>query len=91
MKVSAQYAEDHFKEILATAAGGEEIEIASEGNPSFKLLVMPTPSQHLDLGPRILGAGEGELQVPTAEEWLAMKEEDELYWQNHSLMTTGEI
>jgi antitoxin (DNA-binding transcriptional repressor) of toxin-antitoxin stability system len=74
MKVSAQYAEDHFKEILATAAGGEDVEIASEGNESFKLLHMPAPEPKKQ-GPRVLGAGVGELVLPTDEEWKAMDKE----------------
>jgi antitoxin (DNA-binding transcriptional repressor) of toxin-antitoxin stability system len=90
MKVSAQYAEDHFKEILATAASGEEIEIASEGKDSFKLLYIPAPPPK-NQGQRILGAGVGELQVPTDKEWRAMKEEDARHWDDASLITTGEI
>jgi antitoxin (DNA-binding transcriptional repressor) of toxin-antitoxin stability system len=89
MKVSAQYAEEHFQEILATAARGEEVEIASEGSPSFKLLVMPQPQKRK--GPIVLGAGRGEIVMPTDEEWRAMKEEDARLMNDAPLMTSGEI
>jgi antitoxin (DNA-binding transcriptional repressor) of toxin-antitoxin stability system len=74
MKVSAQYAEDHFKELLATAEAGEEIEISSEGESSFKLFLVPKEKQR-PRGKRILGAGVGELILPTDEEWKAMDKE----------------
>lgn len=90
MKVSAQYAQEHLAELLETADHGQEIEIAREGRPSYKLFVVPQPS--VDPQPkRILGAGAGELVVPTDEEWQQMKEEDARYWDNASLMTTGEV
>jgi antitoxin (DNA-binding transcriptional repressor) of toxin-antitoxin stability system len=34
MKVSAQYAEEHFADILNAASNGEEVEIALHGNPA---------------------------------------------------------
>ena len=75
MKVSAQYAQQHLEELLDTADRGEEIEIAREGKPSYELFVV---SQHppRPKGRRFLGAGVGELVIPTDEEWSAMKEED---------------
>ena len=91
MKVSAQYAEDHFREILATAARGEEIDIASEGQQAFRLYLVPREESKKRNGPIVLGAGMGELIVPDDEQWLAMKAEDAEYWENHNLMTSGEI
>lgn len=92
MKVSAQYAQDHLVEWLETAQPGQEMEIALEGKPSAKLIVMPSqPRNERPRGPIILGAGVGELTVPTDEEWQQMKEEDARYWDNATLMTSGEV
>jgi antitoxin (DNA-binding transcriptional repressor) of toxin-antitoxin stability system len=35
MKVSAQYAQEHFADILNTASSGEEVEIALPDRPSY--------------------------------------------------------
>jgi antitoxin (DNA-binding transcriptional repressor) of toxin-antitoxin stability system len=37
MKVSAQYAEEHFADLLNAASNGEEVEIALPGKPSILL------------------------------------------------------
>ena len=42
MKVTAQYAQEHLPELLETADHGEVIEIARDGKPSAKLIVMPS-------------------------------------------------
>lgn len=39
MKVSAQYAEVHFAEVLASARRGELVEIAEERMPTLKLVI----------------------------------------------------
>ncbi len=93
MKVTAEYAQQHLAELLETADHGHEIEIAREGKSSAKLIVMPSSSQRTSsrLGPVILGAGRGELVVPTDEEWRAMKEEDARLMNDAPLMTTGEV
>lgn len=90
MKVSAQYAQEHLVELLEAADGGEAIEIAREGKSSYKLFLVPRPGEPLE-GKRILGAGVGELIVPTDEEWRAMKEEDARLMNDAPLMTTGEV
>jgi antitoxin (DNA-binding transcriptional repressor) of toxin-antitoxin stability system len=75
MKVSAQYAQEHFADILTAIDTGEEVEVTRPGQPSVRLiLVEPTPVKHEPAvtGKRILGAGVGELRVPTFEEWQAM-------------------
>ena len=41
MKVSAQYAEAHFADILNAAYNGEEVEIALPGKPAL-VLARPT-------------------------------------------------
>ncbi|SNT40393.1 hypothetical protein SAMN05421770_11188 [Granulicella rosea] len=75
MKVSAQYAEEHFADILNAASTGEEVEIALPGKPA--LFLAPRPGQQKNTPsdrPRreLLYAGEGLIQPPTEEEWLAM-------------------
>lgn len=99
MKVSAQYAQEHLAELLETADRGGEVEIAREGKPSYHLfLVEQATEERADKrtpaageGDIVLGAGRGELNVPTWEEWQAIKEEDARYWDNHTVMTSGEV
>ena len=70
MKVSAQYAQEHLADFLSAADNGEEVEIARPDQSAFRLtLVRSAPKQ---AGRRILGAGRGELRVPSFEEWQAM-------------------
>ena len=90
MKVSAQYAQQHLEELLDTADHGEEIEMARDGKPSYELFVV---SQHAPepTGRRVLGAGVGEVVIPTDEEWSAMKEEDARIPGDAPLMTSGEV
>jgi antitoxin (DNA-binding transcriptional repressor) of toxin-antitoxin stability system len=85
MKVSAQYAQSHLDELLDTADHGVGVVIAREGKPTYMLHLVDSPELPKKTGPRILGAGvgdiilgagRGELTVPTDEEWRAMKEED---------------
>ena len=51
MKVSAQYAQEHFADLLHAASSGEEIEIALAGKPALRLALVaakpaaPTPAQ----------------------------------------------
>jgi antitoxin (DNA-binding transcriptional repressor) of toxin-antitoxin stability system len=87
MKVGAQYAEEHFADILDTANRGEDIEIARPDQSSFRLtLVKPAPAK--PKGRRILGAGVGEMIVPTWEEWKAMDKEIEREMCDAPLLST---
>jgi antitoxin (DNA-binding transcriptional repressor) of toxin-antitoxin stability system len=72
MKVSAQYAEAHFADILNAAYNGEEVEIALPDKPPLKLVVSTSSAFTPKPGRRILGAGRGEMVVPSWEEWKAM-------------------
>ncbi len=72
MKVNAQYVEDHIAELMVVASQGEEIEIALEGRPTLKLLRVNEAPQR---GRRVLGAGRGEMRVPTEDEWQEMDRE----------------
>ena len=91
MKVSAAYAREHFDDLLSAADNGEVVEVSREGKSSIKLIVMPALEQARPTRERILGAGRGELVVPTDEEWRQMKEEDARLMNDAPLMTTGEV
>jgi antitoxin (DNA-binding transcriptional repressor) of toxin-antitoxin stability system len=77
MKVSAQYAQEHFADILTAIDTGEEVELTRPGQPSVRLVLVESTSAKEQPAPgkRILGAGVGELRVPTFEEWQAMDAE----------------
>ncbi len=90
MKVSAEYAQEHFADILTAIDTGEEVELTRPGQPSVRLiLVEPAPAKELPTtnGKRILGAGVGELCVPTFEEWQAMDAD----LGDRPLMSSGEV
>ena len=90
MKISAQYAEEHFADILKAADRGEEIEIAGPDQPTYRLtLVQQEPLK--PAAKRILGAGRGEMIVPTWEEWKAMDEELEREMLDHPVISSGEV
>ena len=72
MQVTTQYASEHFEELLASAQSGEEIEIAREGQPPAKLIVMPAPA--LNRTPRF-GTGRGDITLPSDEEGHRMDKE----------------
>jgi len=47
MKVSAQYAQEHFADILTGIDTGEEVELTRPGQPSVRLiLVQSAPAKH---------------------------------------------
>jgi antitoxin (DNA-binding transcriptional repressor) of toxin-antitoxin stability system len=78
MKVSAQYAEEHFADILNAASNGEEVEIALPGKPALVLAPRSTAGKGTPSGrPRreLWGAWEGRITLPTDAEWKAMKKE----------------
>jgi antitoxin (DNA-binding transcriptional repressor) of toxin-antitoxin stability system len=90
MKVSAQYAEEHLTDILNAADSGAEVEIARPDQPTYRLtLVKSEPTK--PKGPRILGAGVGEMRVPPWEEWKAMDKEMEREMLDAPLTTSGEV
>ncbi len=89
MQVSAQYVREHLDDLIDSAEPGDEIEIARDGTPLAKIIVMPKhqcAATELHSGADhngnphgskriILGAGRGELRVPSDEEWKAMDKE----------------
>jgi antitoxin (DNA-binding transcriptional repressor) of toxin-antitoxin stability system len=74
MNVSLQYAEEHLADLVSAADRGEEIVITRPEKPTLKLIVSP-PSAPAIKERRILGAGRGELHVPSEQEWREMDEE----------------
>jgi antitoxin (DNA-binding transcriptional repressor) of toxin-antitoxin stability system len=75
MNVSLQYAEEHLADLVSAADRGEEIVITRPEKPTLKLIVSPTSAPAIKSGRRILGAGRGELRVPSEQEWRQMDEE----------------
>jgi len=91
MKVTAQYAEEHIAHLFAIAGTGEEVEIAVPNGPSLKLMAAPTTVSERPKAFRILGAGRGEVRVPTDEEWHEHKKEMARLMNDAPLITSGEI
>lgn len=72
MQVNFKYAEEHFADIASAAYDGQEVEIARPDKPTLKLIVSNAPPAVKEAGERILGAGRGELRVPSVDEWKGM-------------------
>ena len=72
MQVNLQYAEEHLADLGDAVDAGQEVEISRPDKPSLKLVVSSTHAPVKQTGQRILGAGRGELRVPSWEEWQAM-------------------
>jgi len=75
MQVTLQYAAEHLAELASAARRGEEVEIAQPDQPPIKLVVSTSAPYTPKTGRRILGAGRGEMVVPSEAEWQAMDEE----------------
>jgi antitoxin (DNA-binding transcriptional repressor) of toxin-antitoxin stability system len=90
MKVSAQYAQEHFPDLALAAANGEEVEIEVYGQPTLVLLQRRTPVAFERTTPRILGEGIGEMAVPEWDEWKAIDHELEREVNEHPLVP-GEL
>lgn len=92
MNVSLKYAEEHLADLISAADRGEDVEITRPEKPALKLVISST--SHVSVskaGKRILGAGRGELHVPTFEEWQAMDAELDAELNDRPLMTSGEV
>jgi antitoxin (DNA-binding transcriptional repressor) of toxin-antitoxin stability system len=90
VQVSLQYAEEHFSALASAVDNGQEVEISRPDKPTLKLIVSRVPSIQ-QIAPRILGAGTGELRIPSEEEWRAMDKELERAMLDSPLTTSGEI
>lgn len=75
MKVNVQYAETHLADLASAVDNGEEVEIMRPDKPALRLVVSAPASAPKPNGPRILGAGRGEIAMPTDEEWRAADKE----------------
>jgi len=74
MKVDVQYAEVHLADLIAAASRGEIVEIDTPV-ACAQIYASPKPVGIKAVGARILGAGRGEIIVPTEEEWRAADKE----------------
>jgi antitoxin (DNA-binding transcriptional repressor) of toxin-antitoxin stability system len=93
MTVSAQYAEEHIGELLDAASKGEEVEITMADKPPLKLVSASRPKIAPLVGPDgriVLGAGQGELRVPSEEEWREYKQQM-ADLMNGPLLSSGEV
>ena len=76
MTVSVQYAAEHLEDVLSALSSGEAVEIARPGETTLRLTASEVEGVVAQsLQPRILGAGRGELRVPSDEEWEQMDKE----------------
>ncbi len=92
MNVSLKYAEEHLTELLSAADRGEEVRITRPEKPTVKLTLIPTTAPPpTRKGRRILGAGRGELRVPTIDEWQQMDREIEALMCDAPLTSDGNI
>ncbi len=73
VNVSLQYAEEHLADLISAADRGEDVEITRPEMPTLKLI--STPATPVSTGRRILGAGRGEMRVPTEEDCRTMDQE----------------
>ena len=90
MQVSAQFVVSHFDEISSAIDRGEDVEILRPGKSTLRLVSQPAPYKS-KAGSRILGAGIGELHVPTEREWRQMDQEIEREMCESPLISSGEI
>jgi len=92
MKVSAQYAEEHFADVLHTAMRGEDVEIAMPEQASVRMtLIQPATAAPAAPEVRPLGRLKGVVPLPTDEEWAAMDKQIEDLMVNAPLISSGEV
>jgi hypothetical protein len=92
MKVSAQYAEEHFADIAHTAMRGEDVDIAMPEQASLRLTLIHSNVTVPDSSKvRPLGRLRGLMELPTDEEWATMDKEIEDLMVNSPLISSGEV
>jgi antitoxin (DNA-binding transcriptional repressor) of toxin-antitoxin stability system len=92
MNVSAQFAEEHFSDILHTAMMGEDVEIATPEQRTVRLtLVQTLASQQTTSAIRPLGRLKGLFELPTDEEWAAKSQELADLMLNAPIVSSREI
>jgi antitoxin (DNA-binding transcriptional repressor) of toxin-antitoxin stability system len=67
MKVSVQYAAEHFEDLVSAVHNGEAVEIACAGLPALRL-VRSSASPAPPTGKRVLGAGTAFARLPSEDE-----------------------
>ena len=72
MQVDIHYAEEHLSALAAAVDAGQEIEISRPNKPVLKLVISQSQAVAGKSGQRVLGAGVGELRVPSREEFHAL-------------------
>jgi prevent-host-death family protein len=75
MQVSVHYAKTHLSRLLNLAAEGEEIVIERHGKPAAVLVRAPVKTSSL------LGAMQGELELPEGWDRPFTKREAEAFWR----------
>jgi antitoxin (DNA-binding transcriptional repressor) of toxin-antitoxin stability system len=86
MKVSAQYAEEHFADILHAADSGEEVKIARPDQPTYRLqLVKPVSKTPGRPRRKLWGAGGGLVTLPDVAEWKRLDNEFAEEMLNHPI------
>ncbi len=77
MKVSVQYAQEHFADLATAASQGEDVEIACSGEVSVRLTPVKPVVKTAPRRPRkeLWGAWEGLVPAPTQEEWDAIHQQ----------------
>ncbi|MDQ2924958.1 MAG: hypothetical protein M3R43_05315 [Acidobacteriota bacterium] len=91
MQVNLQYAEEHLSDLASAVDNGQQVEISRPDKPTLKLVVSNSPSAVKKTGKRILGAGRGELRVPSVEEWKAMDKELGRQMNDSPLFPSGHL
>ena len=97
MTISAQYTETTVADLLSAADKGEEVIIARPGKPALRLIAdnvsepanLPTSAASRERKPRILGAGRGEMRVPSIDEWAAMDRQIAAEMNDRPLFSSG--
>ena len=68
MKVSAEYAAEHFDDLASAVDDGEVVEIARLHKPALQLVRSSTSDASVRAGKRILGAGTAVTALPDEDE-----------------------
>jgi len=75
MTVTVKYAAEHLEELLDAMGAGNSVEVMRPDKPTLRLSGEAQAATPTKTGKRILGAGRGELRVPSDEEWERMDKE----------------
>ena len=68
MKVSIQFAAEHFEDLVSAAQSGEAVEIECEGEPGVRLVAFSVVEPMVSARERTLGTGTAFDRLPSPEE-----------------------